>query len=140
MGSEMCIRDRLSLFFIILNFPALSQRIITGKVVSADGTELPGVNVLLKDSNSGTITDIYGNYSIKIPEEGGYLEFTYIGFQKEEIEIGSKSIINITLNEDLTELKEIVVVGYGTQRKGDITGAVAAVSYTHLTLPTNREV
>ena len=122
----------LGLFFIILNFPALSQRIITGKVISADGTELPGVNVLLKDSNSGTITDIYGNYSIKIPEEGGYLEFTYIGFQKEEIEIGSKSIINITLNEDLTELKEIVVVGYGTQRKGDITGAVAVVNTDQL--------
>ena len=60
------------------------------------------------------------------------LEFTYIGFQKEEIDIGSKSIINITLNEDLTELKEIVVVGYGTQRKGDITGAVAVVNTDQL--------
>ena len=122
----------LCLISIILTFPALSQRIITGKVISADGTELPGVNVLLKDSNSGTITDIYGNYSIKIPEEGGSLEFTYIGYQKEEIEIGSRSIIDITLNEDLTELKEIVVVGYGTQRKGDITGAVAVVNTDQL--------
>ena len=85
------------LFSIILTFPALSQRIITGKVISADGTELPGVNVLLKGSNSGTITDIYGNYSIKIPEEGGSLEFTYIGYQKEEIEIANLLITIIRI-------------------------------------------
>ena len=75
----------LVLNMMMLFNQAFSQRMISGKVTSADGNELPGVNVILKGTNSGTISDILGDYTLNIPEEGGVLEFTYIGFQKKKL-------------------------------------------------------
>ncbi|MDF9798800.1 TonB-linked SusC/RagA family outer membrane protein [Catalinimonas alkaloidigena] len=101
--------------------------VITGKVTSQEGNEpLPGVNVLVKGTTQGTITDIGGNYSLEAPEEGT-LVFSSVGYLSWEEAIDNRSVINITLQEDISQLEEIVVVGYGEQKKVNLTGSVAAV-------------
>lgn len=100
-------------------------RTITGKVLSSeDNTGLPGVNVIIKGTATGTVTDIEGNYSIDVPAENAVLVFSSVGFVTEEVIVGNQSVINFTLTADITALEEIVVVGYGTQQKVNLTGAV----------------
>ena len=108
---------------------AISQaRIITGRVTSDEDPEgLPGVNVLLKGSSTGSVTDIEGNFSLEVPDENAVLVFSSVGYLQEEITVGNQSVINLKLAVDITRLGEIVVIGYGTQQKKDITGAVASV-------------
>ncbi len=104
-------------------------RRITGEVTSEEnGTSLPGVNVVLKGTTTGTITDADGAYSLQIPEAGGILEFTFIGLVTKEEEIGNQSVIDMTMAEDTRQLNEVVVVGYGTQIKRDLTGNISSVS------------
>mgnify|MGYP002883760955 CR=1 FL=1 len=106
----------------------LAQRQISGKVISSDDNyPLPGVTILQKGTTNGTITDIEGNYSLTVPEDGAALTFSFVGYQTQEVLVGSNSVINVTLNLDLTELNEIVVIGYGQVEKEDLTGAVATV-------------
>ena len=106
----------------------LAQRQISGKVISSDDNfPLPGVTILQKGTTNGTITDIEGNYTISVPEDGTTLTFSFVGYQTQEVIAGSNSVINVTLNLDLTELNEIVVIGYGQVEKEDLTGAVATV-------------
>jgi TonB-dependent starch-binding outer membrane protein SusC len=103
--------------------------IIKGKVLSENGgTPMIGVNVFLKGTTLGTITDLSGNYSIETSEGNGTLLFSFIGYVTQEIEINSRTEINISLMEDQKELDEVVVIGYGTQKKSDLTGSVAVVS------------
>lgn len=103
------------------------DRVVTGSVVSAgDNSPIPGVNVFIKDSNTGTITDINGEYSIEAPE-GSVLVFSFVGFNTVEREVGDQSVINIEMTEDVQELENIVVIGYGVQRKSDLTGSVSSV-------------
>ncbi|MCG8307348.1 MAG: SusC/RagA family TonB-linked outer membrane protein [Cytophagales bacterium] len=98
---------------------------ITGKVTSADDNEpLPGVNVLLKDTSLGTVTDIDGNYTLEVPEEGGVLIYSYVGYIKEELVINGRSVIDVSMVPDIQALDEIVVIGYGTSQKKDVIGAV----------------
>ncbi len=105
------------------------SRTVTGKVTdAADQTGLPGVNIVLKGTSVGSITDVDGNYTININADGGTLVFSSIGYQTQEIEIGSQSRIDVVLSQDVTQLTEIVVVGYGTQLKQDLTGNIAQVS------------
>jgi TonB-dependent starch-binding outer membrane protein SusC len=101
---------------------------VRGRVTDQKGTGLPGVTVVLKGTSKGTSTDASGNYSISVPENGGTLVFSYIGYTKQEVAIGNQGTINVTLKQDAEALKEVVIVGYGTQRKSDITGAVTVVS------------
>ena len=102
---------------------------ITGKVTSGeDGTGLPGVNVIVKGTTHGTVTDIDGNYSVEVPDENAVLVFTSVGFIAEEVTVGSSSMINISLLPDITALEEIVVVGYGTQKRADVTGSIVRVT------------
>ncbi|WP_439488336.1 SusC/RagA family TonB-linked outer membrane protein [Algoriphagus sp.] len=104
------------------------QRTVTGTVTTGDDPlGLPGVNVLLKGTTIGTVTDIDGNYSINVPEGNEVLVFSMIGFEKQEVEIGSMAVIDITLSEDISALDEVVVVGYGTVKKSDLTGSVATL-------------
>ena len=106
--------------------PQSQTREITGKVVtSEDDSGLPGVNVIIQGTSTGTVTDVEGNYKIDIPEEGARLEFSSVGYLKEIVEVGTRSIINISLAPDITQLSEIVVIGYGTREKKDLTGAVS---------------
>jgi TonB-dependent starch-binding outer membrane protein SusC len=102
--------------------------LVGGKVTaSADGGELPGVNVLVKGTNIGTVTDIEGRYSINVPEPNDTLMFSSIGFAIQEVPVRGRSTVDVALMEDVQSLSEVVVVGYGSMRKADITNAVSVV-------------
>lgn len=109
------------------------SRTITGKVTDAGGTGLPGVSVTVKGSTQGAVSDGNGGYSLSVPPNKNTLVFSYIGFVGQEIEIGSQSVINVALEEDATNLSEVVVVGYGTQKKSQMTGAISQVTSKQIT-------
>ncbi len=106
---------------------AQNSKTVTGKVTSPIGESLIGVNVLIKNSNQGTITDLDGSYSLRAAAED-ILVFSYTGYKAIEITVGNQTVINMVLDEDYKILNEVVVVGYGTQRKEDLTGAVSVVN------------
>ncbi len=98
-------------------------RTITGKVTSMiDGEAIPGVNVVLKDSGSGTITDIEGNYTIEVEGNNQVLVFSYVGYVSEEIEVGNQSIVNVALAESIASLAEVVVTGLSIERNKESLG------------------
>lgn len=99
---------------------------VTGTVSVQNGETLPGVNVLLKGSATGTITDAEGKFSLNAPSDGT-LVFSFIGYKMQEVAVGGRTVIDIVMEEDITTLEQVVVVGYGTQEKKDITGAVAVI-------------
>jgi TonB-linked SusC/RagA family outer membrane protein len=101
---------------------------ITGKVTDEANQGLPGVNVLLKGSSSGTTTDGNGSYSLSVPDASGTLVFSYIGYTTQEVPINGRTSINVSLLADIKSLSEVVVVGYGSQLKKEVTGAVQTVS------------
>jgi TonB-linked SusC/RagA family outer membrane protein len=105
---------------------------VTGKVTDEKGTGLPGVTVLLKGTTNGTATDATGNYSLNVPDGNGTLTVSYIGFKTQDVPIENRSSVNITLTTDTKALEEVVVVGYGTQKKSDLTGAVTSVKSEEL--------
>ena len=92
-----------------------------------DNSGLPGVSVLVKGSTSGTSCDGNGNYQIEVPDEGSVLTFSFIGYITRDITVGTQTVIDVALKPDVTSLQEIVVVGYGTQKKHDLTGSVGTV-------------
>lgn len=102
------------------------KKIITGTVVDPNGEAVIGANVLVKGTTNGTITDIDGKFSLEVPE-GAMLLVSYIGYGDYETKVGNQSNLSITLKEDSQALDELVVVGYGTMKKKDLTGAVGAV-------------
>jgi len=107
----------------------LQERTITGTVTSEDSPEgLPGVNVLVKGTSTGTVTDIDGNYSIDVPSNEAILSFSSVGYLKEEIVVGDRSVVNLVMTPDIQQLKELVVVGYGAQTEKSLSSAVSRVS------------
>jgi TonB-linked SusC/RagA family outer membrane protein len=111
--------------------PQVSQqtgRIITGTVTDAEGEPLPGVNVVVKGTSIGMITDVNGRYSINVPDENAELQFSFMGFATREFVVGTQRTINVEMQEDISELDEVIVIGYGTQRRRDVTGSVASVT------------
>ncbi|WP_298478408.1 TonB-dependent receptor [uncultured Maribacter sp.] len=102
------------------------QSSVSGVVSDSDGSPLPGANVLVKGTTNGTQTDFDGNYTINADSDAT-LVFSYIGFKTQEIAVNGQSNISITLSEDASQLEEVVVLGYATQTRGDITGSVASV-------------
>ncbi len=105
-----------------------SAAAITGKVTDDGGQPLPGVSVVLKGSNTGTTTNTAGEYSLTTPGDNGTLVFSYVGFLSVEEAIKGRSVINIKLLTDTKSLSEVIVVGYGSQVKKEVTGAVQTVS------------
>src|SRR5690606_3303736 len=105
--------------------PVPQQRVITGKVTTTDNEELPGVNIVIKGTTVGTVTDGSGNYSLSVPNNDAVLVFSFIGFVEQEIAAGSRSVINIVLEPAVQSLSEVVVIGYGEVRKSDLTGSVS---------------
>lgn len=105
-----------------------SQKTITGKITNVDGEPLPGSNVVEKGTTNGTQSDFDGNFSITVADENAILAISYVGFTTIEVQLNGQSELNIVLNESATGLEEAVVIGYGTQRRSDLTGSVASVS------------
>ncbi|GAB3028701.1 SusC/RagA family TonB-linked outer membrane protein [Spirosoma pulveris] len=101
---------------------------ITGKVVDSETqTAVPGVNIIIKGTGTGTTTDTEGNYRISVPNTSATLVFSFVGYVSQEVKVGNRSTVNITLASDAKALGEVVVIGYGTVKKSDLTGAVATI-------------
>jgi TonB-linked SusC/RagA family outer membrane protein len=114
-------------FVVIKPKTTQQENVVNGKVVDADGNSLPGVKVLIKGTDKGAITDGDGNYSIAISDPAAILVFSSIGFNEEEMAVGAQTVINLTMVEILDELSEVVVIGYGYQRKEAVTGSVGSI-------------
>ncbi|WP_229216920.1 TonB-dependent receptor [Dyadobacter luteus] len=112
-------------------------RTINGTVTDETGSGLPGVSIVIKGTQTGTVTGISGEYSLDVSEGATHMTFSFVGYIPQEIEIDSKSQIDVTLKTDTKSLDELVVVGYGTARKKDLTGAVASVSVEDTRLQPN---
>ncbi len=106
----------------------VKQQKITGRITSGDGSPLPGVNVVEKGTTNGTVTDIDGKYSITLIGQEPVLVFSFIGYLTEEVEAAGKNEIDVLLVDDIQRLDEVVVVGYGTVKKSDITGSLSSVT------------
>jgi TonB-linked SusC/RagA family outer membrane protein len=111
----------------------LQQRIITGIVSDKSGAPLAGVNIVATGKTVGVISGADGRYSIDVPPDAKSLTFSFIGMETQDIEIGTLASINVTLLESAIGLEEVIVVGYGTQKKSDITGSVVSVSNRQIT-------
>ncbi|WP_375418942.1 SusC/RagA family TonB-linked outer membrane protein [uncultured Hymenobacter sp.] len=105
---------------------------VTGRVVDDKGEGLPGVNVIVRGTVSGTQTDATGAYSLANVPGDATLVFSYVGFASQELQLNGRTTIDVTLQSDTKALSEVVVVGYGTQRRADVTGSVASVSGTEI--------
>jgi TonB-linked SusC/RagA family outer membrane protein len=111
----------------------LQQQKVTGTVTDKNGAPITGANVVVTGTTQGMITDAAGKYSIEIPQGSKSLTFSFVGMESQEISIGTLTQINVTMTESAIGLEEVVVIGYGTQRKSDITGSVVSVSNEQIT-------
>jgi TonB-dependent starch-binding outer membrane protein SusC len=111
-------------------FHVMAQsRTVSGKVTDPEtGGGLPGVNIIIKGTKTGSISDLDGNFKVNIPDEKAVLVFSFIGFVPQEVPVGAQNMINIQLLPDVKALSEIVVIGFGTKEKKDLTGAISTVS------------
>jgi TonB-linked SusC/RagA family outer membrane protein len=135
---EYIIKDRQIIlspenFDLILDNNTQEDKIIvSGKVLSETNEILPGVNIVEKGTTNGVVTDLEGNFTITVGSQSSVLVFSYIGYNSEEIEVGSQTAIDIILVPSLEYLDEVVVVGYGIQKKSDVTGAIVSVNEENL--------
>ncbi|GAA4452546.1 TonB-dependent receptor [Nibrella saemangeumensis] len=106
---------------------AVSDVRVAGRVTAENGEALPGVSVVLKGTTRGTTTDPNGRYDINVPDRNAVLVFSFVGYVSQEITVGSRSALDVQLAADTRSLNEVVVIGYGTQKKSDLTGAVSTV-------------
>jgi TonB-dependent starch-binding outer membrane protein SusC len=115
--------------FLLFQLNALAQqRTVAGTVTGADGSPLAGVTVMVKGTTVGTTTGIDGKYSLSVPANAQTLVFSFMGMQTQEIPVGAGNAYNVTLKESVVGLEEVVVIGYGTAKKSDLTGSVARVA------------
>ena len=111
---------------------AMAQGKVSGTVVDAQGEPVIGASVVVKGTSTGTVTDFDGNFTIQNVPQNATLVFSYVGYRTQNIAVGGKSQFNVTLEEDKQLLDEVVVVGYGVQRKSDVTGALTRVGEKEL--------
>lgn len=124
----------LAVLFIFTPVALTQEKTITGKVIASDTKEpMPGVNVIVKGKTIGTMTGVDGTYTIKVPSDNDVLVYSFIGYANQEIPVAGKSVINVTLEQQKTALDEVVVVGYGTVKKSDLTGSVGVIKSDDLT-------
>ena len=110
----------------------VQDREITGTVTATDGETMPGVNVVIKGSTSGTVTDATGKFALSVPGNDAVLVFSFIGYASQEVAVGNRSVVDVALAPSLETLSEVVVIGYGTVKKSDLTGSVSSVKAAEL--------
>ena len=115
--------------FLSLSYTAMAQQAtISGKVTDAQGLPLPGANILIKGTNTGQTANTTGNFSIQVNNKStDILVFSMVGYTKKEVRASVSNTINVQLTDDNTQLNEVVVVGYGTQKRKDVTGSIASI-------------
>lgn len=111
---------------------AFQDRQVSGTVTSSDGETMPGVNVVIKSTASGTVTDATGRFALSVPDDNAVLVFSFIGYMTQEVSVGNQSVINVRLESSLETLSEVVVIGYGVVKKSDLTGSVSSVKAEEL--------
>ncbi len=114
----------------------LQRNKITGKVTDTKGSAIPGVNITIKGTTRGSVTDLNGYYTIEVDNAEAILVFSFIGYLTEEVPVGDRKEIDVKLIEDIKKLEEVVVVGFGTQRKGSVIGSVDRIETEKLKQPT----
>ncbi len=134
-SSKKLCASRIASFLLLCalgSLPLLTlaqDRTVTGTITSAeDNTGVPGVTVVVKNTNAGTTTDADGRYSINATGDNPTLVFSAVGFATQEIAVGNRSVVDVNLGVDLKTLNEVIVTGYGTQKKSQVTGAISSVS------------
>lgn len=143
----MLMKNRINYFLVVLIFignmmslNAQTQRQVTGRVMDATGELLIGVNVIETGTTNGTVTDINGTYTLVLTTQNPVLRFTYVGFEEREVRVGSQGILDVTLDEDVEALDEVVVVGFGTQKKASVVGSISNVDPAQLSLTPARSL
>ncbi len=138
--TNFLIRKKIGLLLVLasclFSVPGFAQdtRTITGTVTSADDSmPLPGVNIVVEGTSYATVTDFDGNFQLEVPGDDATLVVSYVGFLTKNVAVGSQSIFTISLETDVQSLNEVVVVGYGTVKKSDLTGAVGTIGSESLT-------
>jgi TonB-dependent starch-binding outer membrane protein SusC len=122
------LRQIMFLVLTVLSFGAMAQnRKVSGKVAERGGQGIPGASVIIKGSTTGTTTNANGEFTVNVKDDNAILQISSVGFVSQEVKVGSQSAVNLTLSEDVANLSEVIVTGYGTQSKRDITGAVATI-------------
>src|SRR5690606_36303893 len=117
----------------IKSSPFLKRIQVSGIVSSSvDGMGIPGVNILIKGETTGTVTDVEGNYALNVPNDDDILVFSSIGYISQEVPVEGRTTLNVSLEEDTQNLDEVLIVGYGTHKKINLTGAVSQVTAERL--------
>jgi TonB-linked SusC/RagA family outer membrane protein len=128
MRNNLILKSFGFLLFILIPLGISAQTIsVKGSVKDENGESLSGASISVKGTSLGTSADMEGNYTLTVPSEDAVLVFRYLGFIPQEVTLGSRRVIDVTLAEDQTTLAEVVVVGYGTMKKSDLTGAVSSI-------------
>ncbi len=137
-GRTMLRRLMFLLLGAVCSLGALAQSRVTGKVVDANGEPVIGASVMVKGTSNGVVTDLDGNYSIGNVPAGASLNISYVGYRTRTVAVDGKSLLNVTMEEDRQLLDEVVVVGYGTQKRSDVTGSMVNIGEEQLnTRPVN---
>jgi TonB-linked SusC/RagA family outer membrane protein len=116
-----------ALLLMLASVALAQERVVTGTVTDENGSGMPGVNVLVKGTSTGTATDVSGKFSLSVPGDDAVLVFTFVGYASQEITVGARTVVDTPLKPDAATLDEIVVVGYGEQKKSLVTGAISTV-------------
>ncbi|MBT7000269.1 MAG: hypothetical protein HN955_17655, partial [Prolixibacteraceae bacterium] len=131
---KLLLIARLTIFLVMLGILHLGAGdfqqtfVVNGKVTNTDGEPIPGVTVIVKGTTTGAVTGIDGDYEINAPDRNSTIVFSFIGMTTQEVPIEGRSSIDITMEETMEALEEVIVVGYGTQKRMNLTGSVATVN------------
>lgn len=128
------------LAFSLVGYAQDAKRVVKGNVIDKEGTPLIGASVVVKGTTHGVVSDVDGNYSITVSDKYTVLEFRYLGYVPREIEVGNRSVLNVTLELDEGQFEDVVVVGYGTQKKASVVGSITTVKPAQLRTGTSRSL
>ena len=132
MNSKNIFRSLFLLAAFLLSTNLIfAQNIISGTVADGEGNPLPGVSIVEKGTSNGTVSDFDGNFQLNV-DDAATIVFSYIGYITQEV--GASATMNVVMEEDVSKLEEVVVVGYGTQQKKTLTGSVASISGEEINL------